>query len=65
MNIAIVRAFIALRKFALQHSEVFDQLKELTDRIAAMPHNSNRYMMPLKTCSIRKLKLKNGKKGKG
>jgi len=34
MNIAIVRAFIALRKFALQRSEVFEQLKELKDRIS-------------------------------
>ena len=33
MNIAIVRAFIALRKFALQRSEVFEQLRELKDRI--------------------------------
>lgn len=33
MNIAIVRAFITLRKFALQHSEILEQLKELKDRI--------------------------------
>ena len=33
MNIAIVRAFIALRKFTIQHGEIFEQLKELKDRI--------------------------------
>jgi phage regulator Rha-like protein len=34
MNIAIVRAFIALRKFALRNTEVWDQLKELKDKIS-------------------------------
>jgi len=33
MNIAIVRTFIALRKFAIQHGGVLEQLKELKDRI--------------------------------
>ena len=33
MNIAIVRAFIALRKFTIQHGEILEQLKELKDRI--------------------------------
>ena len=33
MNIAIVRAFIALRKYAVQHREIFDQLSELKQRI--------------------------------
>ena len=33
MNIAIVRAFIALRKFALQNNEILRYLKQLKDRI--------------------------------
>ena len=33
MNITIVRAFIALKRFALQHSEILDQINELRDRI--------------------------------
>lgn len=35
MNIAIVRAFIALKKFALQHTEVLQQLNELRDRLGS------------------------------
>ncbi len=33
MNIAIVRAFIALRKFAAQYGELIEQLQELKDRV--------------------------------
>ncbi len=33
MNIAIVRAFIALRKFAVNYDELTDQLKDLKDRV--------------------------------
>jgi hypothetical protein len=33
MNIAIVRAFIALKKFAIEHKEILEQLKELKARI--------------------------------
>jgi len=33
MNIAVIRAFIGLRKFALQQGELLGQLKELKDRI--------------------------------
>lgn len=33
MNIAIVRAFIALRKFAIQYADIIEQLKELKDKI--------------------------------
>ncbi len=33
MNIAIVRAFIALRKFVLQYTDLVEQLKELKDRV--------------------------------
>ena len=31
MNIAIVRAFIALKQFALNYKELADQIKELKD----------------------------------
>ena len=33
MNIAIVRAFIALKKFALLHRDILEQIKELRDRV--------------------------------
>ncbi len=33
MNIAIVRAFIALKKFVSEHSDLLKQLKELKERI--------------------------------
>lgn len=33
MNIAIVRAFIALRKFAIQYADIIEQLKELKDKV--------------------------------
>ena len=33
MNIAIVRAFIALRKISLQQSKVLEQLQELRERV--------------------------------
>ncbi len=33
MNIAIVRAFIALRKYALDHREIMESLKELQQKI--------------------------------
>lgn len=33
MNIAIVRAFIALRKFAIEHRDIMEQLSELKQRI--------------------------------
>ena len=33
MNIAIVRAFIELRKFACQYADIIVQLKDLKDRV--------------------------------
>ena len=33
MNIAIIRAFIALRKFAIQYADILEQLKELKDKV--------------------------------
>jgi hypothetical protein len=33
MNIAIIRAFIALRKFAIQYADIIEQLKELKDKV--------------------------------
>lgn len=33
MNVAIVRAFIALKKFALEHKDILEQLRELKERI--------------------------------
>ncbi|MGN6532386.1 MAG: ORF6N domain-containing protein, partial [Ginsengibacter sp.] len=34
MNIAIVRAFIALRKFAIEYKDILEQLDGLKDRIS-------------------------------
>lgn len=33
MNIAIIRAFIALRRFKVQYNDLFEQLKELKERV--------------------------------
>ena len=33
MNISIVRAFIALRKFAIQYADLAEQLKELKEKV--------------------------------
>jgi len=33
MNIAIVRAFVALRKFAIQYDGLLEQLRELKDQV--------------------------------
>ena len=33
MNIAIVRAFIALKKFALEHTDILEHIKDLRDRV--------------------------------
>jgi hypothetical protein len=33
MNIAIMRAFVAIRKFVIQYDDLLDQLKELKDRV--------------------------------
>lgn len=33
MNIAIVRAFIALKKFAIQYNDLLQQIKELQDKV--------------------------------
>ncbi len=33
MNIAIVRAFIALRKFVAQYGDIIEQLQDLKERI--------------------------------
>ena len=33
MNIAIVRAFVALKKFVLENNEIIAELKELKERI--------------------------------
>lgn len=35
MNIAIARAFIALKKFAIQHNDLLQQLQELKERVGA------------------------------
>ena len=33
MNIAIMKAFVAIRKFAIQYNDLLEQLKELKDRV--------------------------------
>lgn len=46
MNIAIVRAFIALRKFATQYSELLEQLNELKERIGNHDAQLNQTCLP-------------------
>ena len=33
MNIAIVKAFVDIRKFAIQYNDLLEQLRELKDRV--------------------------------
>ena len=33
MNIAIMRAFVAVRQFAIQYSDILEQLQELRERV--------------------------------
>ena len=42
MNIAIVRAFIALRKFAIQYDELLMQIKELHEKVGNHDEQLNR-----------------------
>lgn len=69
MNIAIVRAFIALRKFAVQYSELLEQLKELHERVGNHDAQLNqtclpagRSMMLLKTCWMNEKNVRHGAK---
>nr|WP_294991371.1 ORF6N domain-containing protein [uncultured Sediminibacterium sp.] len=39
MNIAIVRAFIALKKFAIEHRDILEQLVELKQKSRSMTYN--------------------------
>lgn len=42
MNIAIVRAFIALKKFATQYNDLLQQIKELHDKVGNHDEQLNR-----------------------
>ena len=54
MNIAIVRAFIALRKFAIQYKDILEQLDGLREKIGGMTYNLIRYTKLWKICWIKK-----------
>ena len=42
MNIAIVRAFIALRKFAIHYNDLLQQIRELHDKVGNHDEQLNR-----------------------
>ena len=61
MNIAIVRAFIALRKFSLQHSKVVSQLNELENRVGNHDKELNKIYEAIEGLLLQKEKKKIGK----
>jgi hypothetical protein len=50
MNIAIIRAFIALRKLALQKNELSDLFQKLKEELMNTIFNSQIFTIQLKIC---------------
>lgn len=50
MNIAIMRAFVEIRRIALKQIDLKEQLKEIKENWASMMHSSTKFMMQLKIC---------------
>jgi uncharacterized coiled-coil DUF342 family protein len=59
MNIAIVRAFIALRKFAVQYSDLIEQLKELKDKVGNHDAQLNQIYNAIENLLDEKIERKN------
>lgn len=59
MNIAIVRAFIALRKFAIQYNDVLGQLDELKERIGGHDVQLNQIYDALESMLDKKVEEEN------
>ena len=65
MNIAIVRAFIALKKFALEHNDILEQLKELKERIGGHDVQLNQIYDAIENLLDEKVKEKSWKDLRG
>lgn len=59
MNIAIVRAFIALRKFAIQYKDILEQLDGLRDRISGHDAQLNQIYDALENMLDKKVEEEN------
>ena len=59
MNIAIVRAFIALRKFAIQYKDIFEQLDILKERISGHDVQLNQIYEALENMLDKKVEEEN------
>lgn len=64
MNIAIMRAFVEIRKIFLKQTDFKEQLKEIKERLVSTMYNSTRFMMLWKICWMKKLLNENGKNEK-
>jgi hypothetical protein len=59
MNIAIVRAFIALRKFAIQYKDILEQLDGLKERISGHDVQLNQIYEALENMLDKKVEEEN------
>jgi hypothetical protein len=59
MNIAIVRAFIALRKFAIQYKDILEQLDVLKERISGHDVQLNQIYEALENMLDKKVEEEN------
>lgn len=54
MNIAIVRAFISMRKFVIEYKDILEQLDGLKERISGHDAQLNQIYEALEICLIKK-----------
>ena len=59
MNIAIVRAFIALRKFAIQYKDILEQLDGLREKIGSHDEQLNQIYEALENMLDKKVEEEN------
>jgi hypothetical protein len=62
MNIAIVRAFIALRKFAIQYKDILEQLDGLREKIGSHDAQLNNIYEALENMLDKKVEEENEKR---
>lgn len=63
-NIAIMRAFVEIRRIVLQQGDIKEQLKAIQERIGEDDPSYPLFMMPLKTCLMIRRRNENGKTAK-
>jgi len=59
MNIAIIRAFVALRKFIIQHHDILEQLSEFRDRLGGHDAQLNQIYEAIENLLDEKVEEKN------